>query len=344
MASIKDVAARAGVSVASVSRVLNASKPVAEGTRRRVEAAAEALHYSIDQRARALRRRKSGTLGLIVSDVGNPYFPEVIRAIESVAYHNGHDLFLCNSDEDADRERFYVRAMIAQRIGGIIIVPVTFTGASLALALRNDIPIVCLDRRLDDVNLDSVTIDNLAGGALAADALVNRGHRRIGAIVATRTTPGQDRLTGFMRRLAERGAPLDPQLVRDGEYKQSGGYLAARSMFELTDRPTALFVANHPMTLGALHAARECGLNVPGEVSLIAFDDTSWATFLNPPLTTISQPTDQLGSAAAELLIDRVEERYRGDGRRVVLQPELMERDSIAVHPRLIGSRSTLSK
>jgi DNA-binding LacI/PurR family transcriptional regulator len=332
LASIKDVAARAGVSVASVSRVLNESKPVAEGTRRRVLAAAEALHYSIDQRARALRRRKSGTLGLIVSDVGNPYFPEVIRAIESVAYHSGHDLFLCNSDEDPERERFYVRAMIAQRIGGIIIVPVTLTSASLALALRNDIPIVCLDRRLDDVQLDSVLIDNRAGGALAADALVDRGHRRIGAIVATRTTPGKDRLLGFAERLAERGVPLADELVRDGEYKQSGGYLAARSIFALTAPPTGLFVANHPMTLGALHAARECGLNVPRDLSLVAFDDTSWATFLDPPLTTISQPTDQLGTAAANLLIDRVEERYSGPARSIVLQPQLMDRASIARH------------
>ena len=330
MASIKDVAARAGVSVASVSRVLNESKPVAEGTRRRVLAAAEALHYSIDQRARALRRRKSGTLGLIVSDVANPYFPEVIRAIESVAYHSGHDLFLCNSDEDPDRERFYIRAMIAQRIGGIIIVPVTFTSASLGLALRNDIPIVCLDRRLNDIQLDTVTVDNRAGGALAADALVDRGHRRIGAIVATRTTPGNDRLRGFEQRLAERGVPLDTELVRDGEYKESGGYAAARSMFELQNRPTGLFVANHPMTLGALHAARACALRVPRDLSLVAFDDTSWATFLDPPLTTISQPTDQLGMAAAELLIDRVEERYTGAARTVVLQPQLMNRASIA--------------
>jgi len=330
LASIKDVAARAGVSVASVSRVLNESKPVAEGTRRRVLAAAEALHYSIDQRARALRRRKSGTLGLIVSDVANPYFPEVIRAIESVAYHSGHDLFLCNSDEDPDRERFYIRAMIAQRIGGIIIVPVTFTSASLGLALRNDIPIVCLDRRLNDIQLDTVTVDNRAGGALAADALVDRGHRRIGAIVATRTTPGNDRLRGFEQRLAERGVPLDTELVRDGEYKESGGYAAARSMFELQNRPTGLFVANHPMTLGALHAARACALRVPRDLSLVAFDDTSWATFLDPPLTTISQPTDQLGMAAAELLIDRVEERYTGAARTVVLQPQLMNRASIA--------------
>jgi len=332
LASIKDVAARAGVSVASVSRVLNSSKPVAEATRGRVLAAAEALHYSIDQRARALRRRKSGTLGLIVSDVANPYFPDVIRAIESVAYHNGHDLFLCNSDEDPERERFYVRAMIAQRIGGIIIVPVTMTSASLALALRNDIPIVCLDRRLDDVALDSVRIDNRAGGALAADALLDHGHRRIAAIVATRTTPGSDRLLGFSARLAERGVPLADEFVRDGEYKQSGGYAAASSIFALRDRPTGLFVANLPMTLGALQAARERGFSVPRELSLIAFDDTPWATFLDPPLTTIGQPTDELGSAAATLLIDRVEERYTGSARTIVLEPRLIERASIAPH------------
>jgi DNA-binding LacI/PurR family transcriptional regulator len=333
LASIKDVAARAGVSVASVSRVLNESKPVAEATRRRVLAAADALHYSIDQRARALRRRKSGTLGLIVSDVGNPYFPDVIRAIEAVAYRSGHDLFLCNSDEDPERERFYVRAMIAQRIGGIIIVPVTLSGASLALALRNDIPIVCLDRRLDDVALDSVVVDNRSGGALAADALLERGHRRIGAIVATRTTPGRDRLEGFIQRLAARGVPLDPELIRDGEYRQSGGRAAARSLMELRQRPTGLFVANHPMTLGALQAARECALSVPRDVSLVAFDDTAWATFLDPPLTTVRQPTDELGAAAAGLLIDRVEERYTGIARSIVLQPELVDRASIAACP-----------
>jgi len=124
--------------------------------------------------------------------------------------------------------------------------------------------------------------------------------------------------------------PLDERLVRDGEYKQVGGYTAARSIFALPSPPSALFVANHPMTLGALHAARESGLHVPRDLSLIAFDDTSWATFLDPPLSTISQPTDLLGSAAAELLIDRVEERYTGEARSIVLQPQLMDRASIA--------------
>jgi DNA-binding LacI/PurR family transcriptional regulator len=334
VASIKDVAARAGVSVASVSRVLNDSKPVAHATRQRVLAAAEALHYSIDQRARALRRRKSGTLGLIVSDVGNPYFPEVIRAIEAVAYHSGHDLFLCNSDEDPQRERFYIRAMIAQRIGGIIIVPVTATSDSLGLALRNDIPIVCLDRRLDDIELDTVVIDNRAGGALAADALLDGEHRRIGAVVARGTRPGEDRLAGFAERLAARGAPLDPQLVADGEYRQQGGHAAARGLFALPRRPTGLFVANHPMTLGALQAARESALAVPRDLSLVAFDDTPWASFLDPPLTTVSQPTDELGVAAAQLLIDRVEERYAGPARSIVLAPKLVVRGSIAPCPR----------
>ncbi len=330
MASIKDVASRAGVSVASVSRVLNDSKPVAAGTRRRVLAAAEELHYSIDQRARALRRQTSGTLGLIVSDVGNPYFPDVIRAIEAVAYQSGHDLFLCNSDEDPEREQFYVRAMIAQRIGGFIIVPVTLTSGSLAPALRNGIPVVCLDRRVNDLHVDSVSIDNLAGGAIAADALVDRGHHRIGAVIATRTSPGRERLRGFAQRLAERGVPLDERFVRDGEYGQSGGYSAARSIFECAQRPTALFVANHPMTLGTLAAARDCAIDVPENLSLIAFDDTAWARFLDPPLTTIRQPTEQLGAAAADLLIERVERSYRGAPRTIVLAPELSDRASIA--------------
>jgi LacI family transcriptional regulator len=135
---------------------------------------------------------------------------------------------------------------------------------------------------------------------------------------------------GFTQRLAERGIPLADELVRDGEYKQSGGYAAARSIFALPERPTALFVANLPMILGALQAARELRLSVPRELSLIAFDDTPWATFLDPPLTTIGQPTDQLGSAAATLLIDRVEDRYRGPARSIVLEPQLIDRDSIA--------------
>jgi LacI family transcriptional regulator len=340
MASIKHVALLAGVSVASVSRVLNTSRPVADDTRERVIAAARQLNYSIDRRARAIRLKKSGTLGLIVADVGNPFSAQVINTIEAVAYRNGHDLFLCNSDEDEDRERLHCQAMAAQRIGGVIVLPVSFSGAALAPLLSNDIPVVCLDRKVDDLALDAVLVNNDAGGTIAAVALFDAGHRRIGVIGASRTTPGRDRLAGFGRALRERGAGLDAELVRETNYKEDGGYNETLALLSRRPRPTALFIVNHPMTIGALRAIRDLGLHVPRDVSILAFDDPSWAPFLDPALSTMRQPTDQLGTSAAEMLIDRVQGQYTGPARLIVLQPQYMERSSVgSIPPRLPSER-----
>lgn len=331
MASIKDVAQLAGVSVASVSRVLNTSRPVAGPTRDRVIAAVRELNYSIDQRARAIRMQKSGTLGLIVAEVGNPFAAQVIRSIEAVAYRNGHDLFLCNSDEDEDRERLHCQAMMSQRIGGVILLPVSFSGAALEPLLNNDIPIVCLDRRVEDFALDSVLVNNEAGGSLAATALFDAGHRRIGIIAASRTTPGRDRVTSFRHTLRERGVVIPDDLVREADYKEEGGYTQTLSILSRTPRPTALFIVNHPMTIGALRAIRDLDLAVPRDVSVLAFDDPTWAPLLDPALSAMRQPTDQLGTCAAEMLIERVDARYTGPARLVMLPPQYMDRASIAI-------------
>ncbi len=332
MASIKDVAELAGVSVASVSRVLNTSRPVGGPTRDRVIAAARQLNYSIDQRARAIRLQKSGTLGLIVADVGNPFTAQVISTIEAVAYRNGHDLFLCNSDEDEDRERLHCQAMMSQRIGGVILLPVSFSGSALLPLLNNGIPVVCLDRKVEDHALDSVLVNNHAGGTMAAVALFDAGHRRIGVIGASRTTPGRDRLVSFRRALLERGLRLNENLVREADYKEAGGYAHTLALLSGPDRPTALFIVNHPMTIGALRAIRDLGFNVPRDVSVIAFDDPTWAAFLDPPLCAIRQPTDQLGTCAAEMLIERVDAKYSGPARTVLLAPQYMARGSVAKH------------
>lgn len=330
MASIKDVAELAGVSVASVSRVLNTSRPVGGDTRERVLSAARALNYSIDQRARAIRLKKSGTLGLIVADVGNPFTAQVIGTIEAVAYRNGHDLFLCNSDEDEERERLHCQAMAAQRIGGVIVLPVSFSGESFAPLLSNHIPVVCLDRKVDDYALDAVLVNNAAGGTIAAIALHDAGHRRIGVIGASRTTPGRDRVLAFRQALLERGLALDGDFVREANYKEDGGYAETLAVLSAERRPTALFVINHPMTIGALRAIGDLGLRVPVDVSLIAFDDPTWAPFLNPALSTLRQPTDQLGTCAAEMLIERVTGQYTGPARLMMLQPRYMDRESVA--------------
>jgi LacI family transcriptional regulator len=329
MASIKDVAELAGVSVASVSRVLNTSRPVSTGTRDRVIEAARRLNYSIDQRARAIRLKKSGTIGLIVADVGNPFTAQVIRTIEAVAYRNGHDLFLCNSDEDPDRERLHCQAMAAQRIGGVIVMPVSFSAAALGPLLSNGIPVVCLDRKLDDCELDAVLVNNDAGGTMAAVALYDAGHRRIGVIGASRTTPGRERMIAFRRTLLDRGLAIDDDFVREANYKEDGGYSETLALMTRETRPTALFVVNHPMTIGALRAIRDLGLNVPRDVAIVAFDDPTWAPLLDPALSTIRQPTDQLGTSAAEMLIERMEGLYTGPARLVLLQPRYMERASV---------------
>ena len=321
------------MSVASVSRVLNTSRPVAGETRDRVIAAARELNYSIDQRARALRLQKSGTLGLIVADLANPFSVQVIRSIEAVAYRNGHDLFLCNSDEDAERERLHCQAMMSQRIGGVILLPVSFSGSALLPLLNNDIPVVCLDRNIEDFALDAVLVNNDAGGTMAAVALYEAGHRQIGIIGAGRTTPGRDRVVSFRRTLRERGLHIDDDLVRNGDYKEDGGYTEALSLLSRAARPTALFIVNHPMTIGALRAIRDLGLHVPRDVSILAFDDPTWTPFLDPPLSAIRQPTDLLGTCAAEMLIERVDARYSGPARLIVLQPQYMERASIAALP-----------
>jgi len=294
MASIRDVAELAGVSIASVSRVLNTSRPVADETRDRVIAAASQLSFSIDQRARGIRTQKSRTLGLVVADVGNPFTAQVLNAIEAVAYRSGYDIFLCNSDEDPDRERLHCGAMMAQRIAGVIVMAASFSGTALAPLLRNGVPIVCLDRKVDDVELDSILVNNDAGGIMAAN------------------------------------------------YKEEGGYDETLALLTLKQRPTALFIVNHPMTIGALRAIQDFGLHVPGDVSVLAFDDPAWAPLLAPALSTIRQPTDQLGMRAAQMLIDRVEGRYAGTARSVVLAPRYMERASIAPPPpQRIADRET---
>jgi len=331
-ADIKDVAARAGVSTASVSRVLNGSKPVSDGTRERVLAAVRDLNYSIDQRARGLRRRRSGTLGLILADVLNPFFTQVIHSIEDVAYQSNNSLFLCNSDENPERERFYLELMQSQRIDGIILLPVTGSGAVLSPLLRHDVPVVCLDRRVDDVDLDSVLVDNVAGATMAVAHLVALGHRRIGYIGGRLVTPGIERLAGFRRALEMHGLVEHPELIRQGDSKQESGYKETLALLALDMPPSAIFAINNPMSLGVMAAIKERGLRIPEDISVIGFDDAPWSGLLNPPLTTIAQPTDALGTAAARLLLERIEGRDGGATRHIVLQPHLIERASTA-HP-----------
>jgi len=341
-ARISDVARLAGVSVASVSRVLNDTDAVGDATRAKVLEAVRSLDFSIDQRARALSRQRSETLGIIVADVANPFTAQVLHAIEIVARHAGYNLLLGNSGEDAARERDNCEAMLAQRIDGVIILPVTRSGAALRPLLAQRVPVVCLDRYVEDVDLDAVAVDNVAAGAIAAATLIQEGHARLGVIAAGTTTVGRDRLEGFRAEVGRRGVALPDRAIRIGELTLESGRDQTLSLCSIPDGPTALFVQNHPMALGALLALRELGLRVPQDVSLIAFDDPPWAQLLEPALTTLRQPTDLLGSTAAEMLLERVTGRYDVPARRLVVMPELIMRRSVG-QPNASARRSSPS-
>lgn len=330
MASIIDVAKRAGLSVASVSRVLNGSKPVSPATRERVMRATLALDYSIDRRARALRRQKSGTIGLVVADAKNPFFTKIVHAIEEVAYRSKHDLFLCNSDEDSERERRHLLSMHAQRIDGIILLPVGADAASLPPFLGTDTPLVCLDRRLPGARFDLAIVDNHRGCELAVRHLAEFGHERIAIVTAHDRTVSLERIAGFRDALEKNGIGERPEYVRRGvDARQKSGYTQTLVLLDLTPPPSAIFVTNQLLVLGALTAIRERGLRVPDDISLIGFDDTIYTELLDPPLTTIAQPTTELGRRAAELLMDRVIGGYAGEPRIVVMPPTLIVRASV---------------
>ncbi len=330
MASITDVAKRAGLSVATVSRVLNGSKPVSTKTHERVMRATLALDYSIDRRARALRRQKSGTIGLVVADAENPFFTQILRAIEEVAYTSKHDLFLCNSNEDAERERLHLLSMHAQRIDGIILLPVGADSASLPAFLGRETPLVCLDRRLPAANFDLAIVDNHLGSELAVRHLFACGHERIGIVTAHDRTVSIERIAGFRDALAAVGLDDRPEYLRRGsDARQGSGYTQTAALLGLRTPPSAIFVTNQLLVLGALLAIRERGLRIPHDISLIGFDDTLYAELLDPPLTTIAQPTTELGRRAAELLLDRVDGVYAGAPRIVVMPPTLQSRSSV---------------
>ena len=335
MASIKDVARRAGVSIASVSRVLNSSFPVTDQMRDAVHSAVKELDYRVDKRARALRRQRSGTLALIVSEVGNPFFPGVLHAIERGADDNGFSLFICNADEDERRQAVHIESMLDQHIEGVIVMPVTSDPAALGPLIKNGTPTVLLDRVVRAPVADAVLLDNEAAAALAIAHLYELGHRRIGFVTVAGNPPGDLRLRGARDAAAEWGCEIGPNVGYVGDLKESGGYAQMQALLAAPLPPTAVLFGNNRMAIGGLAALQDRGLRLPGDMSAISFDDVSWARLTDPPLTTVMQPLDEIGRAAVELLLDRIERRLTGPPREIRLPGTLLVRDSTGVPPPL---------
>lgn len=327
MTTIVDVARAAGVSTATVSRVLNNHPQVDPQLVATVTKAVKDLEYRPSRVARRLRTRQSQVWALIISDIRNPFFTDMVRGVEDVAYAAGYSLVLCNADEDPAKEASYLELAIAEHVGGVIFTPAGSNSDLSRLAARS-IPVVLADRDIEGQGADVVMVDNAAGARAAVEHLLEGGYRRIACITGRLSiTTAADRLAGYRAALEGAGLRVDPDLVRCGEFREAGGRQSMEELLTLSPRPDAVFVCNNLMTIGALHAITEAGLAIPAEIAVIGFDDMSWATLMRPRLTAVAQPTYDLGKETSRLLLDRID-GYTGAARRVTLAPVLRIRDS----------------
>lgn len=326
MATIKDVAKEAGVSVATVSRALSGSGRVSAGARERVLAATERLGYRPNAVARSLRVEATRTLGLVIPNVMNPFFTAVARAVEDAARERGYSLVLGNTDEDPDEEAHYLDVLLERRVDGIVISPARAESPHLEAVARAGVPVVFLDRYVKGVEAPVVRADGRRAVEELVGYLAGLGHRRLAIISGPpETVSGGERLEAFLGEAHRRGVPVGEGKIRVGDFRRESGARAMRDLLALEDPPTAVFAANNLMALGALQVLDEAGVRMPEDISFASFDDVSWFGLLRPPVTAIAQPIAELGAAAARALLGLLEGEEAGS---VILEAELVVRGS----------------
>jgi DNA-binding LacI/PurR family transcriptional regulator len=327
-AKIEDVARQAGVSTATVSRVLSGKSNVSDELRMRVLETIRELNYRPSRVARSLRVQRSSIIGLIISDIQNPFFTSVVRAVEDVAQQRQYSVFLCNSDEDFDKELTYIELMLAEHVAGMIVSPTASSNEIYQRLVEMHVPIVALDRRVDGVPIDMVVGDNVCAARTVVNHLIENGFQRIGAVIGTPdASTGAERYQGYVEAMEEHGLPILPELVRSGPPRSPNGYALTMELLQQEKPPDAIFTGNNLLTVGALRAIHDIGLRIPEDIGLAAFDEMDWMFLVKPALTVVMQPTYEMGRLAAELLLKRIADPDRPP-QQVVLQPTIKVRES----------------
>jgi LacI family transcriptional regulator len=320
-----DVAAAAGVSVATVSRVVSGATSVAPEYHARVAAAVQELGYRPNKLARSLRRQKAEVIGVVVSDIENPHFAEVVHAAETEVFRNGYRMLLCNTDESVEKQQAYLQMLADEHPLGVILVPCDPAGVEIVQLLDLGVPVVAFDRSVRDDRADAIVPDNVEASKVAVHHLVEGGYRRIGFLgIAGRLETGAARLAGYKSAMAAAG--LDA-CWEDGGLRVDTGVSATERLLERWPEVDGLIAANSMMAMGALHVLRARGLRVPDDVGIVAFDDPGWAELVDPPLTTLAQPIRAMVASAVRVLLDRIDARP-GPPQHLTFGLELRVRES----------------
>jgi LacI family transcriptional regulator len=333
MATVRDVAERAGVSPITVSRVINNTGYISRATRDKVEAAIVELGYVPNVLARSLRSKRSHTLAFVTTDITNPFFTSMARGIEDAASDAGYTVLFCNTDESAEKEDRYVQLLLQKQTDGILLVPALSSPRSVQLLHSQDTPVVVLDRGIGPLKADVVRCDSVQGAQDLINILIERGHRRIAALSGpVGTSTADDRVRGY--ELAMQAAGLSTQdLIVRGQFTEPSGFEMATAALRLTPRPTAFFASNNFMALGALRAIEVSGLAIPKDISVAAFDDVPPVLAQYAFLTVVAQPAYQMGQQAVALLLERLRSDEQAPYREVILPTTLIVRGSVGPAP-----------
>jgi len=331
--TIKDIARLARVSHTTVSRALNDRPRVSRKTRERIRAIAKKLNYQPNVAARSLKIRRTRTLGLVITTIINPFYPELAQGIENTAREMGYNIILCSTNYDISLERQHIDVLRGKGADGIIFTSTHMHDPNVEGLINEKFPIILVNRRIYDESVanrvDYVVVDNVRGGFIAIEHLVRMGHRRIGIISGLpQSSASVERLQGVKKALAENGLEFEPDLVFEGDFLKASGMSAARKFSSMTRRPTAVFAVNDYMALGAMEGFIEEGFRIPHDIALIGFNDIEISRMRNIELTTIGQKTYEMGSIAVRALVEKIEGEAQGLVKQIILEPELLVRKS----------------
>ncbi len=331
-ATIYDVAKEAGVSIATVSKVINGKGKISEETRGSVLAIMDRMDYQPSVIASALTGKKTFTLGLLVPDISNPFFAEIARAIEDQSQRYGYSVVMCSTDNKDDKVERYIALLLQKSVDGIIIATGIDKINILEQLLSKRIPVVLLAREMPLVAVNTVVVDDYVGGSMAANHLLELGHKRMAVLgESAKVVSSRERIRGFRQTMEDEQIPFREEWLKYRDYRIEDGKLKALELLQTEDRPTAIFACNDMLAVGALQAAKEAGVKVPEELSIVSFDNTILATVTDPQLTTIAQPMDYMGKAVVDLIVDELK-GSKSIKQRTVLRPELLIRESTAFH------------
>lgn len=330
MATMKDIAKLAGVSSSTVSHVINKSRYVSEEISERVNKAAKELNYFPSALARSLKTNRTNTIGMLVTNSTNPFFGEVVKGVERHCYQRGYNLILCNTEGDYARMRDSIETLMQKRVDGLILMCPSLEGENIEVFDRYpSIPVVVMDWGSVSFESDKIQDNSFQGGYIATQHLLDSGHTQLGCITGPLNKyQAQMRFDGFKQALSDKGVGLNLAWVEEGNFECEGGFEAFERLFAKGQLPSALFVCNDMMAMGAINAASKHGVRIPEDLSIIGYDDLHISKFMSPALTTIHQPKFRLGQAAVDAVLNKLQNQ-QSEHQVVQLEPKLVERDTV---------------